>query len=176
MNKREKYHWLLKWYDDNKAVLSNQSALVSHIKQDQQVETIIRELYLELFNKSVSGCGNCLADAFAEIYHFPSEQIDKIMECKFKLHSGAILIDSFNRLPIATSANLTDDIALAYLKDNPARKDLFQVLPDNVAELVENFGTEASNGEGKENVSVEAEKPAEPRKSAASSTKSKKGK
>ena len=58
------------------------------------------------------------------------------MNCKFKLKSGALLIDATGRLPEATAANLTDEIAIAYLRDNIKRADMFEELPDNLEELL----------------------------------------
>ena len=58
------------------------------------------------------------------------------MNCKFKLKSGVLLIDATGRLPEATAANLTDEIAIAYLRDNIKRADMFEELPDNLEELL----------------------------------------
>ena len=58
------------------------------------------------------------------------------MNCKFKLKSGVLLIDATGRLPEATAANLTDEIAIAYLRDNIKRADMFEELPNNLEELL----------------------------------------
>ena len=58
------------------------------------------------------------------------------MNCKFKLKSGVLLIDATGRLPEATAANLTDEIAIAYLRDNIKRADMFEELPDDLEELL----------------------------------------
>lgn len=136
MTKSEQLTFLKQWYASNKGNLQTQQALIAAIKADNQVENTIRTLYLALFNQSVSGCGNCLADAFTQLYHYPEEKMAQIETCKFKLRSGVLLQDVKNVLPMTTAANLTDEIAIAYLRDNINRKDLFQVLPDNLEEIL----------------------------------------
>ena len=68
------------------------------------------------------------------------------MNCKFKLKSGVLLIDATGRLPEATAANLTDEIAIAYLRDNIKRADMFEELPENLEELLAK--EEKSEGDG----------------------------
>lgn len=127
---------LKQWYDDRKATLQSQPSIVKAIKADPSIESTIRTLYFGLFNKSLGGCGSCLADALAILIHYSNKEMKKIIDCKFKLKPGVLLADSHLVLPHATSANLTDEIAIAYLRDNPARASLFNELPDNWQELI----------------------------------------
>ena len=77
------------------------------------------------------------------------------MNCKFKLKSGVLLIDATGRLPEATAANLTDEIAIAYLRDNIKRADMFEVLPENLEELL----AEKEKAEDDSGVSNRSDKP-----------------
>lgn len=110
--------------------------MVDAIRKNSNIENDIRDLYLVLFQKTLGGCGSCLADALIVLYTYPESKIKQIMECKFKLRAGALLIDATSQLPNVTAANLTDDLAIAYLRDNIKRKDMFEVLPDNLEELL----------------------------------------
>lgn len=130
----EAYKWLMEWYNERKADLQSQPALVAAIKADARVENTVRVLYQQLFTKILSGCGSCLADGFAEIRHVTEDQINAIMECKFKLKDGVVLFS--NKLRPATNANLTDELAIAYIRENNARVAMFVTLPDNLDELL----------------------------------------
>lgn len=136
MNKLETLIWLKTWYDERKAGLQTQPALIRAIKNEPIVEQRLTKLYFELFNKTLGGCGSCLADAMAEIYLYSRKNVENIMKCNFVLKSGVLLADPKNKLPMATAANLTDEIAVAYLVDNVARKNLFEKMPDNVDEII----------------------------------------
>lgn len=136
MNKYEKLLFLKNWYRSNRAALQTQPAQIAAIKADAQIEQIIRDLALSLFNNTLGGCGSCLADALAQLYTYPDEKMQSIMACKFILRRGVLLQDSNGILPMATTANLTDELAIAYLRDNPLRADYFDVLPNNWRDLI----------------------------------------
>lgn len=140
-----------KWYDDRKADLQSQPAIVKAIKADASIESKIRSLYFSLYNKNLGGCGSCLADALAILIHYSNKEMKKIIDCKFKLKPGVLLADSHLVLPHATAANLTDEIAIAYLKDNPARVSLFAELPDNWQELISDDKVIAEQEEAAQN-------------------------
>lgn len=148
----EKYDALINWINLNRSGFNTQTEVIEAIRKNSRIEGYIRDLSLILYQKTLGTCGNCLADAMIAVRKFPREKLIEIMNCKFKLKSGALLIDVTGRLPEATSANLTDEIALAYLRDNIKRADMFEQLPENIEELLENQSDEAeqngvSNGE-----------------------------
>ena len=68
----------------------------------------------------------------------------KIMkkDCKFWLLAGALLQDNvnFDNDLLCSNHNITDDLALYHLKNNPSCRSLFQVLPENVDKLIKNYG------------------------------------
>ena len=151
MDKLETLIWLKEWYDERKAELQTQPALIRAIKNEPIVERRLTALYFALFNKTLGGCGSCLADAMAEIYLYSRKNVENIMKCNFELKSGVLLADPKNKLPMATASNLTDEIAVAYLAENPARKALFEKMPENVDELIAAKASPAKRGRKKNN-------------------------
>lgn len=156
MNNYEKLMWLKAWYNEHRHELSNQQAMLVAIKADSHVRKVIFDLHLALFNKIVSGCIHCYADALIILLTKSTEKkMKEIAECRYKLKHGVLLTDSKGILPDATCANLTDAIAKAYLEDNPARAKFFTFIP------TEEPTTEdvAENGAQGEKKSAEVEVP-----------------
>lgn len=141
----EKYDAIISWINLNRSGFKTQTEVIEAIRKNSRIEGYIRELSLILFQHTLGTCGNCLADAMIAIRKYPREKLQQIMNCKFKLKSGALLIDATGRLPEATAANLTDEIAIAYLRDNIKRADMFEELPENLEELL---AEEEGNGDG----------------------------
>lgn len=58
--------------------------------------------------------------------------------CIFWLLAGALLQDTvnFDNELLCSNANITDDLALYHLKTNPKCRQYFEVLPDNLDELI----------------------------------------
>ena len=132
----EKYDAIIEWINLNRSGFKTQTEVIEAIRKNSRIEGYIRELSLILFQHTLGTCGNCLADAMIAIRKYPRAKLEQIMNCKFKLKSGVLLIDATGRLPEATAANLTDEIAIAYLRDNIKRADMFEELPDNLEELL----------------------------------------
>ena len=132
----EKYDAIIEWINLNRSGFKTQAEVIEAIRKNSLIEGYIRELSLILFQHTLGTCGNCLADALIAIRKYPRAKLEQIMNCKFKLKSGVLLIDATGRLPEATAANLTDEIAIAYLRDNIKRADMFEELPDNLEELL----------------------------------------
>lgn len=94
----------------------------------------LNNLYRVVCGKSLPTCNckNKLDDAIIEIYvQLKRENITEIMERKAKLVQGVALlhVEGFDGV-IYTNHNLTDEVARAFLKQRPDRKDWFEVLPD----------------------------------------------
>lgn len=132
----EKYDAIISWINLNRSGFKTQTEVIEAIRKCSRIEGYIRELSLILFQHTLGTCGNCLADALIAIRKYPRAKLEQIMNCKFKLKSGALLIDATGRLPEATAANLTDEISIAYLRDNIKRADMFEELPENLEELL----------------------------------------
>ena len=150
----EKYDAIIEWINLNRSGFKTQTEVIEAIRKCSRIEGYIRELSLILFQHTLGTCGNCLADAMIAIRKYPREKLQQIMNCKFKLKSGVLLIDATGKLPEATAANLTDEIAIAYLRDNIKRADMFEELPDNLEELL----AEDENAEGDGGVSNSSDK------------------
>lgn len=143
----EKYDAIIEWINLNRSGFKTQTEVIEAIRKCSRIEGYIRELSLILFQHTLGTCGNCLADALIAIRKYPRAKLEQIMNCKFKLKSGVLLIDATGRLPEATAANLTDEIAIDYLRDNIKRADMFEELPDNIEELLaEEEKTEGDGG------------------------------
>ena len=151
----EKYDAIIEWINLNRSGFNTQTEVIEAIRKCSRIEGYIRELSLILFQHTLGTCGNCLADAMIAIRKYPRAKLEQIMNCKFKLKSGALLIDATGRLPEATAANLTDEIAIAYLRDNIKRADMFEELPENLEELL----AEEEKAEGDGGVSNGSDKP-----------------
>ena len=132
----EKYDAIIEWINLNRSGFKTQTEVIEAIRKCSLIEGYIRELSLILFQHTLGTCGNCLADALIAIRKYPRAKLEQIMNCKFKLKSGVLLIDVTGRLPEATAANLTDEIAISYLRDNIKRADMFEELPENLEELL----------------------------------------
>lgn len=145
----EKYDAIIEWINLNRSGFKTQTEVIEAIRKNSRIEGYIRELSLILFQHTLGTCGNCLADALIAIRKYPRAKLEQIMNCKFKLKSGVLLIDATGRLPEATAANLTDEIAIAYLRDNIKRADMFEELPENLEELL----SEGEKAEGDGGVS-----------------------
>ena len=142
----DKYDAIISWINLNRSGFKTQTEVIEAIRKNSRIEGYIRELSLILFQHTLGTCGNCLADALIAIRKYPRAKLEQIMNCKFKLKSGVLLIDATGRLPEATAANLTDEIAIAYLRDNIKRADMFEELPENLEELLAK--EEKSEGDG----------------------------
>ena len=150
----EKYDAVISWINLNRSGFKTQTEVIEAIRKCSRIEGYIRELSLILFQHTLGTCGNCLADALIAIRKYPRAKLQQIMNCKFKLKSGVLLIDATGRLPEATAANLTDEIAIAYLRDNIKRADMFEELPENLEELL----AEEENAKGDGGVSNGSDK------------------
>lgn len=150
----DKYDAIISWINLNRSGFKTQTEVIEAIRKCSRIEGYIRELSLILFQHSLGTCGNCLADALIAIRKYPRAKLEQIMNCKFKLKSGVLLIDATGRLPEATAANLTDEIAIAYLRDNIKRADMFEELPENLEELL----SEEEKAEGDGSVSNGSDK------------------
>lgn len=148
MNRLEKLQAVKAWFNDHRSELQTQPAMVDALRKDRTMENYVRDIYFAIHNKPLSGCSSCLADALLEVI-FSEDRMKEIVKCRFKLKSGVLLQDSKGKLPMATVANLTDEIAVAYLRDNIKRKDLFEEVPDNLDELLKGSAPADKPKEGK---------------------------
>ncbi|WP_310381842.1 hypothetical protein [Flavobacterium sp.] len=95
----------------------------------------IFELHYKIFGETCSNCPDKISGYIQKLKNF--NPIKKMETTKtFQLKEGVII-------PVAgtsdaySNANLTDEIALKLLSDNPNRKILFEKLPENLDDLID---------------------------------------
>lgn len=81
-----------------------------------------------------TSCSRCYADAFIEMYTTFKKHGLRPMP-NFKLKRG-IVVKSASYAEVITNSNLTDEMAVKWLKDNPKRIDLFEVYPADWEALI----------------------------------------
>jgi hypothetical protein len=118
---------------------SDATQLRNALKNDTALRHEVEVLTKRFLGRSVSGCGNCFFDAYMELIN-----IKNMEETKFQVKRGAVIYDPVNQDAgkILTFSNCTDELALYHLKHNPGCKKYFAVLPENIDELLEEYGKE----------------------------------
>lgn len=97
------------------------------------------ETYYKLFGEVCTGCPNKISGYINRIKNYKKPSImsdDKKQKSEFQLKKGTI-IPVRGTSKAYSSANITDEIALKLLRDNPNRKPLFSKLPENIDDLLE---------------------------------------
>lgn len=95
----------------------------------------IFELHYKIFGETCSNCPGKISGYIQKLKNFnPIKKMETTSKI-FQLKEGVII-------PVAgtsdaySNANLTDEIAVKLLADNPNRKILFEKLPENLDELI----------------------------------------
>lgn len=117
------------------------SELFSACKSDETLKQEISALSKRFLHRTVAGCQNCYMDAYLELINL---SIDKVMSkdrLEFRLRNGALLRDVVNQsIDLnCTNLNITEELALYHLKTNPGCRKMFDKLPDNIEQLLEDF-------------------------------------
>lgn len=95
--------------------------------------TALSKRYLR---REVKGCNTCFFDAFVKLMLIR----DIMPNCQFQLRSGTTLLRDINRkVKNVSKHNVTDELALYYLKTNPNARAMFSIVPKNLDELLEMF-------------------------------------
>jgi len=96
-------------------------------------------LYKHFFNKEFSNCTDCLLEAFIQVLNHVVDEAKE--ECPFLLYAGALLQDNvtFNASNAMSNHNITTDMCLLHLSQNPHCIDKFQKIPDNWEKMVEAY-------------------------------------
>ncbi len=92
-------------------------------------------VYEELFNKPCVGCVNNIPEYIKAIKNYkPMRKNNKDLR-EFRLRKGVILPVRGTR-EVYSDYNLSDEIALTLISENPNRKSLFEVIPENLEDLL----------------------------------------
>ena len=120
----------------------------------------IEALYFAVFGRHLRKCKckNVLKDALIEIYTrlrivTPNKKYKIMAQAHARLVKGVVV---FHEGIHYTNANLTDDVARAFLEKFPMRKDWFEVLPSATTDKA--VVAEAEVAENKAETATESEK------------------
>jgi hypothetical protein len=116
--------------------IKSKDEVVKLIASSDTFKTELSTLSKRFLRKEVSGCNTCYYDAYVKLL-----LIKEIMpDCDFQLRSGALLKDLiFKKQKMVSKHNITNELALYYLKTQPIYRKFFTVMPKNVDTLVANF-------------------------------------
>jgi hypothetical protein len=95
----------------------------------------IFRLHKQIFGETCSTCPKKIPSYINRLKNFkPIEKMENTSK-NFMLSDGSMIIIPGTSL-CYSNANLTDEVAIAYIAVNPNRKQLFTKLPENIDELV----------------------------------------
>jgi hypothetical protein len=114
-------------------------ALNDAIRADNVLKQEIQNIYKQIFGKGISGCSNCITDAFFELIN--TKNIMEKIELEYQLKAGALLRDvvTGSSKKAVSNVNLTKETALYHLATNPNSKRLFVKLPKGYLKEVSEF-------------------------------------
>ena len=98
-----------------------------------ETEKLYRSIYHKPLNKS---CGDCWIDAYILIMRGDQIKLQAMMNKRYNLRAGAVLVDPKDPTKTATMNNITDELAIYHLRIHPTCKRLFSLLPENWEEEV----------------------------------------
>lgn len=109
-------------------------------KVDYNREEQIRALSRKYLHKEVRGCGFCLLSAHFELIKIDMSKIVNITE-DYALLPGVVLHDPINKdfSKILTPQNMTDDLALYHIANNPKCLDLFARVPSDLQDRIARY-------------------------------------
>ena len=111
----------------------------------EEIKEVIKSIYRKVFRRDMnSSCKNCFTDSFFELYNLWKSDLSKftaLFNCEFTLNFGEVLSEFGSSDNIATRVNMTNDLALNYLSINRNNSRLFEVLPEDWKQQVEDYET-----------------------------------
>lgn len=116
---------------------SSSASLMQACKEDAELISLIKTLSKRYLNRNVTGCSNCIMDAYLELITLKNETIMEKDNCLFSLKAGVLLgqddIDN-----ICSNANITNDLAIYHLNKRPDNIRFFSKFPENWTNLLSN--------------------------------------
>lgn len=95
----------------------------------QDVELLYKEVLDKEFIKT--SCKDCYNDAIIEMIIYIKKYGKMKEKCNYSLKNGVLLQIGFGSDSFYTNANLTDEVAYKYLKENPDDENLFSKIPES---------------------------------------------
>lgn len=107
----------------------------------QEEAAQISAAYLQIFKRNIKkSCSNCVGDALAELrafYFRDPEQMQKQNACRYSLRAGILIRLSCEDSAYYSNANLTDEIAEAYILAAPSRLSEFSRYPESIRKQID---------------------------------------
>lgn len=115
-----------------KSIYASIDMLMKELATNLTLKKEVKELALFFLNRNVSGCNNCICDAYIELINI--KNITDMRTLEYKLRAGALLRDVVNSDASLTMSNfnLTEEGALYHLRTNPDCIKFFDKLPDDI--------------------------------------------
>ena len=102
-------------------------------KRDPEALAELDTLHREAFGIGYEvGCKKCYTQAFHKLQALTLEKLIEMKEQKFKLKPGVLIQYPAFSPDMYTSANMTDEVAERYLKDNPEGSQFFESIPEEL--------------------------------------------
>ena len=117
----------------------------------------IFDLHYKIFGETCSNCPSKIGGYIQKLKNFNTNIKMENAKSIFQLQEGVIIPIS-GTSDVYSKHNLTDENAIKLLSENPNRKSLFRVLPENVDELIEAYISEIEVDEENDLVTVGTEK------------------
>ena len=97
-------------------------------KQKREIENLYKQVFREQFTPT--SCSNCYHDAVDKMWAYIRKHGDVMPEREFILKHGAVInVGEFGSGRFYIRHTLTDDLALEYLRKNPAGIREFEAFP-----------------------------------------------
>lgn len=97
-------------------------------KQKREIENLYKQVFRESFTPT--SCSNCYHDAVDKMWAYIRKHGDVMPEREFILKHGAVInVGEFGSGRFYIRHTLTDDLALEYLRKNPAGIREFEAYP-----------------------------------------------
>lgn len=128
------------WYDSLPREEQSRYAKALGTKTDYTKEEQIRALSKKYLHKEVRGCGFCLLSAHFELIRLDMTRLTNITS-EYALLPGVILHDPVNKdfAKILTPMNMTEDLALYHIANNPKCLELFSRVPADLQKRLQDY-------------------------------------
>lgn len=128
------------WYDSLPREEQSRYAKALGTKTNYAKEEQIRALSKKYLHKEVRGCGFCLLSAHFELIRLDMTRLTTTTS-EYALLPGVILHDPVNKdfAKILTPMNMTEDLALYHIANNPKCLELFSRVPSDLQKRLQNY-------------------------------------
>jgi len=120
------------------------------IYRDVAKRGLLIQYYSQEFNDDKDLCATCrhkIQRYYNSLQSKFNQKSDKMSKFSLKKDTGSIPM-TFGSSKFISNANITDELAIEFLKNNPNRSIVFETLPDNWEELIAEGDQEAPTEEG----------------------------